>query len=1048
MTAFHIGDDEDFRTMPIEIASAAVELRTGALAVRTQLIVYPPETGMIYWGTASVTAGTGAPLKAADPPLSFHLGDHLRIFAVSDGTNRIVRIVEIGTAAALPDPVSNLQAQNIKQNTMTLLWSAANNTLSYDIFKDGVFLDNTTSLFYNAASLSTNTTYRFSVKARNNSGNSPETFIDSTTLRAAEDALVFNADFTGRAGSKTNVIYDSVNNLECTLYGVDHNGSDGWLDNRGLFLNKQDYVSISSNTGILYDAMNLNTNGVTFEFVAYNVRGVLFRTDPANIISHVGPIVSASFYKYITPAGTEKPYDIVNTWFVNIASKLQASINNTLHNTNELNIVAVRFYPDGRCSMALNGNPALNNDKPADFADYANILATSKLFIRRDHVAINTDSTTIRSFAIYNRALSDDELMENYRYYKDGEMLRSVSVYPAEVQMDTGESQALLLATAPSRYAPLLQSKYTSGNPMVVSANQNGTLTGLTSGKTEVTVVSNYLDKEFINHVPVTVGFSTTPPPVSSRKLNGIAINRKTDRLEAGQSFALMATTLPFDVFNDNLVVWETSDPRICSVNLGVLIGISAGSAVITAYDSTRTYSEKFTVEIAEPAVQKIGEAGIYHVILEKYGIKADHSEAVNTTNGIRAALNEAAANHYKAVKFPYGRYLITPAAGTIVLPTEMTIDFSDSLISIELSAKTAEGYTMFLFDYVSRTKLINARIYGEADQTTLAASKEACVTVAIREAYQSGIENCTLSKSPGFNVLASLRLVKTGTLDRNVSMDNFEAGSIGPTGEKEEASIRNTFRSLSFLDIKGLGSYYSLGYTQGYQGYNYLRSRLYSIYFYDAGYQFIAAQKYNLQFYNYLKPDNASYAKIVIYQEEPPSKEDPDFKAVAFLRTCGMPRECFIRNCIIEDNFSCGLAMCGGEGWLLEGNAFSRNGKRMPACDIVWEDGWDSVVGDIVRNNSFNSKNGIIAAAGCSLTLYGNTFKQSTLAMWNRTQNFRIYNNFFNGRTDQQNITLSCQAESYFVRNLLSGITYTKAINHAGASYQIHDTGNTLINP
>src|SRR5690606_25869629 len=113
----------------------------------------------------------------------------------------------------------------------------------------------------------------------------------------------------------------------------------------------------------------------------------------------------------------------------------------------------------------------------------------------------------------------------------------------------------------------------------------------------------------------------------------------------------------------------------------------------------------------------------------------------------------------------------------------------------------------------------------------------------------------------------------------------------------------------------------------------------------------------------------------------------DTDFhNAVAFMRTLGMPRNCFIRNCTFEDNFSTELAMCGGEGWIIEGNTFANNRGRMPGCDIDGEDGWEHMVGDILRNNSFHSPLDVIFSAGSSLAAFENTFHQSTMMVWSRT--------------------------------------------------------------
>lgn len=238
------------------------------------------------------------------------------------------------------------------------------------------------------------------------------------------------------------------------------------------------------------------------------------------------------------------------------------------------------------------------------------------------------------------------------------------------------------------------------------------------------------------------------------------------------------------------------------------------------------------------------------------------------------------------------------------------------------------------------------------------------------------------------------------------------------------------------------------LGYNQGYWDYRHLRSRLYSIYFYDQNHQFIKSQQNNLQYYMYDKPLNAYYAKIVVYQETAPTSGDTDFNgAVAFIRTLGIPRRCFIKNCTFEDNFSTGLAMTGGQDWTITGNTFSRNTGRMPGCDIVWEDGWDAMVGDIIKNNTFNSVLGIVTAAGANLSIFSNRFNHSYLFMKTRTQNWRVFQNTFDGKAAGQfDIGLGTQGDSIFTENILKTIRYYTMKNDMSAAYAVYAINNTLL--
>ena len=88
------GTLSDLKTTAVTVTSTQTELTAG-LSGRTQLICYPPDVGTIYWGAYGVNSGTGAPLKSGDQPIEFNFADNtLKIYAVSDNTNRTIRVVE------------------------------------------------------------------------------------------------------------------------------------------------------------------------------------------------------------------------------------------------------------------------------------------------------------------------------------------------------------------------------------------------------------------------------------------------------------------------------------------------------------------------------------------------------------------------------------------------------------------------------------------------------------------------------------------------------------------------------------------------------------------------------------------------------------------------------------------------------------------------------------------------------------------------------------------------------------------------------------------
>lgn len=860
---------------------------------------------------------------------------------------------------------------------------------------------------------------------------------------------IFRLDFSNKQGEKTNTLTDIIHNIPCKLVNVSHDGiNDGYIDNKGLTIKTSGYVEVPVNNSILHGLMDFS-KGVTFEYVAYDLDGIYFRNESGSIRA----FRTDSSFQYLSTNNSLRTTLYGSAFLADpegvLPNKPYGEVTN---GSNEINVVTVRFHPDGRSETSINGwHFTYKPVPPADFSRYADMFASSALFIRRNLLGLNTKTVGLRSFSIFNKTLTNEEVFQRYNTIKQAEPLYTISLYPSKVEIQPGENQQLLVRAYPKRYNDLITTTFDSGNSGFVTVDQNGLLTGVNNGATEVLATSTYKNRTFINYTNVTVGSSSIEPPASARVINGISINRKTNKLEVGQDFAAMATTLPFDVLHDNYVLWESSNPEVCSVTFGVLKGISPGTSTITAFDVSKTYSASFTVTVVPSTKVTATESETYYVPLEAYGIRNDNTNSIDTTNGIRMAWNYASSNNYKKVVFPYGTYLVTPVVGKLQLPSNMIVDFSNSIINIEHNAQmTKNGYIMFEFNNVIHTKLINANIYANNPYTSLQEAHETCISVMVAKAYRSGIENCTVSKSPGFNIATHASLASPHEPGRDPSFSNWEAGGINEQNGLIDDTIKTySFRTKTFLSIASLREDYMFGYSLGYWGYPYLRSRLYSIFFYDSNYKFIEAQKYNLQFYYYPKPPNARYAKIVIYQDSPPTNHDTDFSAVAMLRTFNRPIDCFIRNCIIEDNWSTGIAMTGGEGWVIEGNRFARNGRRMPNCDIDWEDGWEGSVGDICRNNTFNSPSGIIVSGVSNIVIHSNQFNNSHLYIWSRTTNWKAYNNYFNGKGANRNLNLGCQADSYFARNMLVDVNWgvvAYAHNSTERKYAVHFINNTLL--
>ena len=145
--------------------------------------------------------------------------------------------------------------------------------------------------------------------------------------------------------------------------------------------------------------------------------------------------------------------------------------------------------------------------------------------------------------------------------------------------------------------------------------------------------------------------------------------------------------------------------------------------------------------------------------------------------------------------------------------------------------------------------------------------------------------------------------------------------------------------------------------------------------------------------------------------------------------------------NCIIEDNYSCGFANCGGQKFIIKDNIFRRNTGRMPNCDIDWEDGWEFMQDNIVIGNTFESYNGIIVCAGNNFLFTENEFNGIS-TFWGRTQNMNMFNNNIKGKVDW-----SSQTDSRIIGNNICSQVSTAANHGSNAKYYCTLEGNTFKN-
>lgn len=337
----------------------------------------------------------------------------------------------------------------------------------------------------------------------------------------------------------------------------------------------------------------------------------------------------------------------------------------------------------------------------------------------------------------------------------------------------------------------------------------------------------------------------------------------------------------------------------------------------------------------------------------------------------------------------------------------------------------------------LENSKLCNGTILGERDLKASVyprwmndPSTEGAVSIAFEEGRHNGIENLTVRKSIGFNMASSMGQRSDGAIGVGpipLKFTDLEWGGLDEHGEPQESSTLQ--RTKVFLNVSALKDSFELGLPLGYMGYNLLRARVYDICFYDADKRLVAREPGRLAYRKYRQPPHAAWAKIVLHWDAAITAGHPDFSnAIGFVTEFKPPTANFIRNCVIEDNYSCGFAACGGINWRIEGNTFRRNGGRAPGCDIDWEDGWEYSQDDVVRSNVFESPHGLIVCAGVNHVFKNNVHK-GKLVVYGRAQAMKFEGNTFGEEGKAIPTLFGSQTDTYICGNRFLGgpVRFTK---------------------
>ncbi len=543
----------------------------------------------------------------------------------------------------------------------------------------------------------------------------------------------------------------------------------------------------------------------------------------------------------------------------------------------------------------------------------------------------------------------------------------------------------------------------------------------------------------------------------------GIIIGNTGGVIEKGRMERMIAHLLPHRPIGTNPFVLKSSDSSVIRVidEAKVIEAVGEGQATVTASTLDGRFHSTVHYTVVPARVDAHQEGKTYLIEPAKFGIRYDDAseEAAKANSaGLHQALLYTAENGYTRLLLEEKKMFYVEPKDSIHMVSNVQLDLNGS--EIRLRPNNYARYNAFLFaEHPTRRRvlenasIVNGTLTGERDHKAehypnwaKDAKTEGACTINFAEGRNNGIRDLTVRKSIGFNIASRTGRQAYGTkrfANYTIRHTNMEFGGYDEKGKA--VGDDGLMRTRQPIDISTLSnSHYTIGYPLGYVGYPFVHSRIFDAYFYDKEMNLLSASRGRIRFRLYELPAGAAFMHVVFhrfqhegtYRAGLPTQGSADFQAaVAFVETSMPPINNYIIHCVIEDNYSTGMAACGGQGWLIKDNTFRRNGGRMPGCDIDWEDGWEYMQNDVVTNNTFESRMNVITCAGVGLVFDHNTFRGSSI-FYGRTQHYSLINNVFapadTEKPHQVKLTLESQTDVYLVGNRFVNAAVTYKRQHA----------------
>lgn len=843
----------------------------------------------------------------------------------------------------------------------------------------------------------------------------------TVTVTAADDTLL--TDYTAT------IILSSANVSDVSI-NVNVTNTDESVFNRCILdvdLSEYDTADTFTNT-INSETFTKDENGKVYignsvlDIVDINSEGSLtfgYLMDKTNLTSNNQGIYGVNIKTYYDNGGLGWNAYIFNIGiFYNNSAANSIYVPNTsiLGDKTELpdkTLVTWTCRTDGSVDYYINGSKVYSTDSPSDWTSWDYLYGMVK------NKSAFTSSNFVEHVYVFKGEFTDSDAAQLYEVINSDFSVKDIRTFE-EVNLQVGENIDLYYEVTPYKIVEDEEITLSVDNPLLVNINGN-TITALENGSTTLSIQAKNFTKEIPLNVGKQISDTSLATVTSARTAEEVYIINPVKTMKVGDNHMIWAccfdnsTNFLYDqTTQDNIVNITSDNPSVVSTQFGVLFANGTGTATITATDITGTKSTSFTVTV-EPDLD-YAVSNVLNVNLSTFNLDNTGTTGTGITNcaGLVSLFSYATENGYDKIVFPQGTYNFNGDYGTITYPSNMIIDWNNSIIQLEfrnnvniadwehIRANNKYAYTMFALTNTENCIVMNGKFYGEnyLDDGGHHIEHELMFNI-LGSCGDSRFINCEFSYAPGFNVNLGHKVYNdTRTAFK---LNNAEMGGLTATGENDD-TITTRFRTADYISLNFLNNYkdttltFGLGNMQGYGGYAYVKGRFYNIYFFDENHNFISKLDKCVQFEYYTRPANSAYCKIEFYQDYLPTSCDDDFGGVVHIFALNELKSFRFENCKFEYNQSTGLCPQGGTGIIIDNCQFINNGFYDPSSHIDWEDGGQHIHGHIVKNCVFKStdsiKHTIINVKSRSVVLYNNTFDYVKYEQRPEVESARIFKN------------------------------------------------------